>query len=1049
MQKLAEVCIRRPVFATMLITALVVVGAYAYSQLSVDLFPKVDFPIVTVTTTLRGASPEEIETEITKKIEEAVNTISGIDEIRSISTEGVSQVFVTFLLERDVEQAAQDVRDKVSAVLRDLPQDIDPPVIEKLDPDALPVMSIAVSAGRSAREITEIADKKIKQPIESVSGVGQVRFVGDRKRQIQVWIDAEKVQAYNLTIPQIEQALAAQNVEVPGGRVDQGKRELVLRTLGRVQRAEDFSRIIIVNVDGRPIRVADIGYVEDGVEEPRTLARLDGKEAVVLQVRKQSGTNTIEVVRKVKDRLAEIQRLLPPDFRVQVLSDQSVFVRNSFEAVKEHLILGGFLAALVVLFFIRNLRSAVIAAIAIPTSIISTFALMWYMGFTLNNMTMLALVMCVGIVIDDAIVVLENIYRFIEEKGIPPIVAAKVATADIGLAVMATTFSLIIIFLPVAFMSGIIGRFMKSFGLTAAFAVGVSLIVSFTLTPMLCSRFLSPDGHKGHSSRQTKIYSLIDRSYSAMLDWSMRHRFLVALFALLIVASTIPLFQAIGKDFITQDDQSQFEVTVRAPEGLSLQATDELMRKIEEEIRKIPEVTNLMTTIGADAQRRVNLGTIFVQLKAIHEREASQQDIMERLRRSLVGYHDLRIIISPPAAIGGGGRANADVQYAINGPDLSKLSEYSEKILQIARKIPGVVDVDSSIETGKPEIRAHINRDKASDLGVSVAAIASSLRTMVGGNDQATTYREGEDRYDVQLRLMLKDRNSPETISRIYVPSTKVGNVRLDNVVTLDEGTGPAQIERYNRQRQVTITANIERGQSLGAVLATLDREVAKLNLDPEYKFGVQGRGRELGRASSNFALAFLLSFIFMYMILAAQFESFIDPVTILLSLPLSVPFAIISLFATQQNLNIFSALGILMLFGVVKKNSILQIDHIKNLRREGIDRRQAIRQGCRDRLRPILMTTFALVAGMLPMAVGAGAGANVRRSVAVVVIGGQTLCLLLTLLVTPVGYSLFDDVAQSPIWRKLFGSYQAATRWVRQKATAAFSSLWNSFGKG
>ncbi|MBI1745318.1 MAG: efflux RND transporter permease subunit [Acidobacteria bacterium] len=597
MQKLAEICIRRPVFATMLITALVVVGTFAYLQLGVDLFPKVDFPNVTVTTVLRGASPEEIETEVTKKIEEAVNTIGGIDEMRSVSTEGISQVFITFILERDIEQAAQDVRDKVSGILRELPKDIDPPVIEKLDPDAAPIMSIAVSAGRSAREITEIADKKIKQPIESLNGVGQVRFIGDRKRQIHIWVDAQKLQAYNLTIPQIEQALVAQNIEVPGGRIDEGRRELVLRTLGRVAKAEDFNRIILANVNGMPIRVSNVGHAEDGVEEPRTLARLDGKDAVLLEVRKQSGTNTVEIVQRVKRRLAEIQRLLPDDFRVQVLRDQSVFINNSFHAIQEHLILGGLLAAMVVLFFMRNLRSALIAAVAIPTSIISTFGLMWYMGFTLNNMTMLALVLCVGIVIDDAIVVLENIFRFIEEKKVSPMQAAKEATAEIGLAVMATTFSLMIIFLPVAFMSGIVGRFMKSFGLTAAFAIGVSLVVSFTLTPMLCARFLRPVG-KGHTSRESWIYSMVDRAYVALLDWSMSHRAMTAIFSLLVVASIVPLFQAIGKDFIPQDDQSQFEVTVRAPEGLSLSATDELMRRVEEDVRKIPEVATLLTTIG-------------------------------------------------------------------------------------------------------------------------------------------------------------------------------------------------------------------------------------------------------------------------------------------------------------------------------------------------------------------------------------------------------------------------------------------------------------------
>jgi hydrophobic/amphiphilic exporter-1 (mainly G- bacteria), HAE1 family len=1050
MQKLAEVCIERPVFATMLILALTVIGAFSYYKLGVDQFPKVDFPTITVTTTLRGASPEEVETEITKKIEEAVNTISGIDEIRSVSGEGVSQVFITFILEREVNQVAQDVRDKVNGVLNELPQDIDPPVVEKLDPDAQAVMAIAVSAKRSAREITEVADKKIKQQIESLNGVGQVRFIGDRKRQIQVWLDAQKLSAYNLTVPQVEAAIATQNLELPGGRIDEGNREQVLRTLGRITNSQDFNKVIVATLGSAPVRISDIGYVEDGVEEQRTLARLDGNEAVVLEIRKQSGTNTIEVVGNVKERLKEIQLLLPPDFKIEIIRDQSRFIKGSFEAIKEHLILGGFLAALVVLFFMNNFRSTLIASIAIPTSIISTYALMYAMDFTLNSMTMLGLVLSVGIVIDDAIVVLENIFRYIEEKKMSPRQAAIEATREIGLAVMATTLSLIIIFLPVAFMGGIVGRFMRSFGLTTAFAIGISLLVSFTLTPMLCSRFLKrvsdEKGGEGHGSKYSFFYKIIDHGYMSLLRFSMRHRIAVALLAIATIVTIVPLFKAVGKDFITQDDTSDFEINIRAPEGYSLTATAEVFSKIEQEVKQLPGVTNLLTTIGADGQRTINLGTIYVRLVDLSERRETQSQIMEQARRLLSKYKkDLRVSVGYVAAISGGGRANADLQYSVRGPDLKQLTEYSQKIIDYARTIPKVVDLDSSLITGKPETRLYIDRDRAADLGVRVSDIASAMRTFVGGNDRVSSYREGEDRYDVQLRAQLADRNSAKAISILTVPSSKLGTVRLDQVVRLDSGTGPAQIDRYNRQRQVTITANIERGQSLGPVIENLSLAVTKMGFSPEYRSGVQGRSRELGRAATNFALAFLLSFIFMYMILAAQFESFIDPVTILISLPLSVPFALLSLLVFNQTLNIFSSLGILMLFGIVKKNSILQIDHANQLRRQGMELRDAVLHACQDRLRPILMTTLALVAGMLPMALGQGPGSGSRRSIAIVVIGGQSLCLLLTLIVTPVAYSIFEDIAHMPLWKSL-GRLATA---LRQRTAMFLSIILGLIGRG
>ena len=1021
MQKIAEICVRRPVFATMLILSLVVLGLDSYRKLGVDFFPKVEFPIVTVTTTLPGAAPEEIESQITRRIEEAVNTIAGIEDLSSLSAEGISLVTVQFVLEKDADVAAQEVRDKVNGILSQLPRDAELPVVEKLAIDAAPVINIAVSAPRDLREVTRIVDEVLKKNLETVSGVGQIRLVGDRTRQIQIWLHADRLKAYNLNIDQVRAAIAAQNVEIPGGRIDQGRRELTLRTLGRIEKPEDFEAVILANVNDSPVRVRDVGYVVDGVVEPRSLARLDGQPAVVLEVRKQAGTNTLQVINNVKERVEELRAALPPDFRLTYSGDQSKFIQGSFEAVQRHLIEGGLFAALIVLLFMRNWRSTLIAAIAIPTSIISTFSLMKWMDFTLNQITMLALTLMVGVVIDDAIVVLENIYRFREEKGLPPMRAAIEATRDIGLAVTATTFSLVIIFLPVAFMEGLIGRFMSSFGYTAAFAILVSLLVSFTLTPMLCSRYLKVADNGGRpKSRQTRFFQAIAGPYRRMLYWSMTHRWAVVIGCLLIALSSIPLAIGIGKDFLPQDDQSQFEVTVKLPPGSSLEGSEEVMREVEAELGQLPGVRALLTRIGADVRRQVDRASVIVELVPIEERKQSQQELMLMARERLARFRDLTIGVQLPALIQGATRY--DLQFYIQGPDLERLEQYASVLIGRLSEVPGVADLDSSYEPGKPEVQVRINRDKAAELGVSVASIASALRTLVGGDEQVTTYREGQDRYNVQLRVAEEFRNSPEALERLFVPSSKLGNVPLSNVAELIETSGPTQIMRWNRQRQIMIQANIVEGQSLSNVLAILNRTVAELNLPPEYRTGLIGQTKEFGRAGRAYFMAFLLAIAFMYMVLAAQFESFIDPVTILLSLPLSVPFALLSLMVAGENFSvIYSSVGIFVLFGIVKKNAILQIDHIKAIRRsEPVSRLEAIMRGCEDRLRPILMTTLSLVAGMLPLALGGGAGSGSRRTVAIVVIGGQTLCLLLTLLITPVAYSIFDDIAHAPLWARM-----------------------------
>jgi HAE1 family hydrophobic/amphiphilic exporter-1 len=1032
MQWLAEICVKRPVFAWVLVLSLTVVGLYAFTQLGVDRFPNVDIPSVVVTTRLPGAAPEQVETEITDKIEEAVNTISGIDQLTSTSSEGISQVMVSFKLEKDTDVAAQEVRDRVNRALPLLPRTVTQPMVEKLDPTASPVLTVAVTADKPLRDITEYADKGLRRWLESVDGVGQVLVIGGRKRQVNVWLDAELLSAQGMSVNEVSRALQAQNADIPGGRIDRGAQSVTLRTRGRVESVDDFGDIVLREVAGHPVQLYDVARVEDGMAEAATLASVNGVPTVLLQVRKQSGTNTVAVANNIKERLEDVRRSLPPGYELRIVRDEAQFIEASIAAVQEHLVVGSILAAVVVLIFLGNLRSTIIAAVAIPTSIIATFALIWYMGFTLNMLTMLALTLSVGIVIDDAIVVLENIYRFIEEKGMPPMQAAVEATREIGLAVMATTLSLVAIFAPVGFMSGIVGRFMASFGLTMAFAVLVSLFVSFTLTPMMSAHWLKapPKRDPDHDSKHNLIFGPLDRAYHRMLQWSMAHRGIVAVGTVLVLLSSIPLFQITAVTFTPQDDTSQFDITLRAPEGTSLAATDVLANRVAAAVRKLPEVDFTMVTVAGDAAGTLNTASIFVRLHEIHDRERDQFEVMGDIRSDIlptVVPADVRVAVQFTGGPGGGG---GDIQFMVQGPDLEALERYSETLRTAVKAIPGLVDVDTTLNAGKPELSVYLDRPKAADLGVPITDAAEALRLLVGG-DQVTTYNEGGEQYEVFLRAEDRNRGSEAAIAALPVPSTRLGIVTLDNIARLAPGDAPATISRNSRQRQVTLTANMLPGTSQAAVQEQIAEAARELGMPPEYRADFAGRSRELNRTATAFLSAIALSFIFMYLILAAQFESWLHPVTILLSLPLTLPFALLSIIVFQQSLNIFSGLGLLVLFGVVKKNSILQIDHANQLKDAGMNTHDAVIQASRDRLRPILMTTIAFVAGMIPLVISSGAGAATNHAIGWAVIGGQSLVLLVTLLVTPVAYSLFDEAQQQHVLRKGAG-------WLRSKLPMA-----------
>lgn len=1061
MQALARLSVNRPVVATVIILVLTVMGFFAYSHLGVDRFPNVDFPVVTVTTTLKGATPEEIETQVTEEIEKQINTVSGIETLQSNSAEGVSVVTVQFNLEKNGDVAAQEVRAKVDLALPNLPEQTDKPVVQKFDTTGGTVVSFTLSSpNASIRELTEYADKKLRPQVESLSGVGEIQIVGGRLRQINVMVDPNALRAYDLTVIDVRNALQAQNLQVPGGALDEGQRRLSVRTQGRVQSMAELENLVVKVKAGQPIRIKDVAHVEDSEEEAETIANVNGRPAVLLNVRKQSGSNTVAVIDAVKERVKLIQSTLPKGYETKFVTDQSTFIKAALHAVQEHLVLGAVLAAIIVLVFLWNWRSTIIAAIAIPTSLIATFALMSFMGFTLNVITLLALTLAVGIVIDDAIIVLENIYRFIQEKKMTPREAAIEATQEIGLAVLATTLSLVAVFLPVAFMSGIVGRFLNSFGMTMAFSILVSLVVAFTLTPMLSARWLkrpkettgrvlkgeglrgafrrkrSPghtlaaetdvqngtpqaepvSGH-GHSGG---FFTMFENAYAAVLRFFLRRRWIVVVGSVAVFFSMGPIGSALNKGFLPDDDQSQYVLSVRAPEGTSLASTEQLLNKVASDIRKLPEVRYTVITAGDDPQQTQNLGTILVQMNEVEDRKTNvtQFDLMARTRKEILTRYpkELRTVVSPPNAFGSG--AQAQIQYVISGPDLNTLIRAGERIAAELRKYPGAADADTSAVVGRPELGVTVDRNAAADLGVSVSDIATSLRVLVAG-EHVSDYAENGLQYDINLRALPEYRSKESSLALFTIPSTKddVKSVPVSQLVTTREGSGPSVVQRYARARQVTISANVKTGASQQAVQDQIAKLFADQKLGPLYRAEFIGQAKEMGRSFASFGVALLLALTFMYLILAAQFESWVYPVVILSSLPLTLPFALLSLLLLGQSLNIYSMLGILVLVAVVKKNAILQVDHTNGLRAQGMERNAAVVQACKDRLRPILMTTIAFVAGMIPLATSSGTGAGTNRATSGVIIGGQVMSLLLTLVAIPIFYTIMDDFVRGIDW--------------------------------
>lgn len=1073
---LSEICVRRPVFALMLVASLVVAGLAAYPGLGVDRFPNIDLASVMVRTNYIGAAAAEVESEVTAVIEDAVATVAGIDELRSISWDGQSLVLVTFQLDRDTDAGVQDIRDAVAAVVRRLPPGLDPPIVQKRDLDSSPVMSLAVSGDRPARELFLLADNYVKNVIESSKGVGQVTIAGSADRAVQIDVNAQALAAYQLSIQEVKEAVQRQNAEIPGGRMDQGRQERIVRTQGRFRSARDFEELVVASRGGIAIRLGDLAEVTDGTKEVRTLARMNGTPAVVLQVQRQSGENTVEVIDKIKELLPRCRDLLPDDVEVSVIQDQSRYIVAALHEIEHHLVLGSILACLTVMLFMRSWRSTVIASVAIPTSIIASFTFMNAFGFTLNNVTMLALVLMVGVVIDDAIVVLENIFHLLEERQLSPRQAAIEGTREIGPAVLATTLSLVIVFLPVSFLSSITGRMLFQFGITATVAILVSMLVSFTLTPMMCSRMLRPvkRGENDAAASRGGFYRYIETAYMALLRTALRFRWAALALVVLVAASNVPLARMVQRDYIPLNvDESEFEIRVEADNGTTLLVMREIVDRVEAELEQVGGIETVVTTVGSSGFGSVNRGSFYVRLIPAEQRtfswgrlaEAtlrgkpqaafagnfSQRDKMSEVRQRLRSLGDLQVSVRNLTSLRQG--SGSDVDFSITGPDLMQLLEFGNQLLAKAREIPELADAYTTLKIDNPELLVSIDRDRAAAMGVDVTEIAETLRIAVGGDDRVSRYHDSQldDAYDVEVRLVGIDRNDPQAISQLYVRTNPGGSnrglgnadqqlistaafagsghnslrgidgghgyTRIDNLVQFDTGLNAARVDRLSRQKMVAIRANIAGNAGLSEGLDAMWKAVNELGVPPGMSVQVLGGGRELDRTMLDFRWSFVMAIIFMYIVLAAQYEHMVHPLIILMSLPIAVPFGLLSLYWGGETLNLYSAMGILVLFGVVKKAAILQVDHTNYLRRKGMERHAALLQANRDRLRPILMTTISLIAGLLPLLIATGPGAEERRSIAVLVVGGQTLSLVLTLIAIPVLYTFLDDLS-AKFWK-------------------------------
>jgi len=1005
----------------MLIVALLVLGLVSYNQMSVDLMPDIDFPFVIITTVYPGAGPEAVATDVTQKIEDVVNPIAGVKHIESTSSEGISLIFVEFTLETKGLDAAQEVREKIATIRPDLPQDIEDPVVQRYDPESQPIMSIVMGGERSPKELTSIADKLVKDNLESIEGVGAATIVGGSEREFQVLLDLDAMNARMLTFQDISYAISASNFELPGGHLNQGPSEILVRTMGRFENVGDIKDVIVKNERGKVVRLNDIATVVDTIAERRSIARFDGKDAVTLDIRRQSGANTVEVADAIKEKLAEIQELLPRGVTAEVAMDNSVFIEESLHDVQVTIFFAGALAILAIFLFLANIPSTVITAIAIPTSIIATFTAMRFLDFTLNMMSLMALSLSVGLLIDDAIVVIENIYRHLD-TGESRVEAARNGTAEIGLAVMATTFSIVVVFLPVAFMSGIVGRFFYQFGMTIAVAVMVSLFVAFTLTPMLSSKFLQKEKSVRKESKNpitrilfywNRLFKKFGDIYQATLGWTLKHRFLTLVFAIAgFVLSIVLANFFLSTQFLPQSDSSELYVSFEAMPGSSLERTSELAGILERIIASHDDVVKYqLLTIGGELTP-VNEGGIYVKLVDKNERDNTVFELVDVFREELSSVPGLTLGVATEAGHAGGGNL---VEYSIRGPDYTRIKSLAFSLEDILKRTPGAVDIENSEKEARPELQLVVDRELAKDLGLDLMSIASTVRNLIDG-DRVSRLKEGDEEYDIRVQLLPEYRKDVENLNNIYIASEKKirgvdYSVPLRQVASIYEEKAPTEVRRYDRQREIRVGSNAATGYTMGDVISYANLEMGKLNIPAGYSITPVGEAEIQEESFAQIGIALMLAIIFIYLLLASQFESFVDPLSMGMSLFMAPVGAIIALIIFDSAISIMSLIGIVFLMGLVTKNAILLIDFIKQARRRGVKRTEAILQAGAIRLRPILMTSLSMIFAMLPLAFGVGPGAEFRAPMAQAVIGGLTSSTLLTLIIVPVVYTLLDDI--------------------------------------
>jgi HAE1 family hydrophobic/amphiphilic exporter-1 len=1029
---LSDLSIKRPIFATVMMLALVVLGIFSFKRLGVEMFPTVEFPLISVVTTFPGASPETVEREVSKRIEESVNQIAGVKHVFSTSREGVSTVMVQFQLEQKVNDCAQEVRAKIGSIRGTLPQGIEEPIIQKLDFNAAPVAALAVQSNSlSPRELTTLVEKKIKKRFESVAGVGKVDMVGGQKREIRVELDPVRLDSLGLGVNDVVNGIRSENTNTPLGRLTRGTAEYPMRIEGKPDRAEEYRRMAVARRGDRPITLGEMARVSDGIEERRRLALVNGQPAIGLDIYKQSGGNEVALVDTVKRMMAKVQQELPPGVTLSMVRDGTIMTRESLADVEETLLIGGILTVLIVFCFINSWRSTVITGVTLPISVISAFIVMNAMGMTLNVMTLMALSLAIGMLIDDAIVVRENIVRHLE-MGKDHMEASRFGTAEIGLAVFATTMSIVAVFVPVAFMRGIVGRFFYQFGISVAFAVLVSLFVSFTLDPMLSSRWHDPSIHlqgkrTGLARWLESFNAWFDRvanHYPKAIGWALDHRKTMMLAAMGAFVGGIVIFGTLESSFMSKEDRGEFQISFKTAPNASMAETEGRLATALAAVRDIPEIDHTYATIGAGDSGTVRDGLIYLKLKERKERKRGQFELQRLVRQRFERIAGITFSIEEVGQIGG---AQKPLNVNLKGDDLQTLKQLGQRLKEELYRVPGIKDLAVTLEHDIPEYRLRVDRDKALSAGVTTNDIVASVSRMVGGEAISTYEDEDGDAVDVRVRLPEGLRHTPGQVSdlKVSVPGAGGGTklVPLASLVTTSVATSPTEINRRDLARQVTVSANLD-DLPIGTAAKHVEAAAKRINMPPGYSVSLSGEAEDMAESFGYMGESLLLAVVFVYLILAAQFESFFEPLAIMLSLPLSIVGMAGMLKLTGDTVNIMSLIGLIMLMGLVTKNAILLVDYAKVLRRrDGLPRRDAVILAGRTRLRPIIMTTLAMIFGMLPLFFGIGAGGEGRAPMARAVVGGLLTSTLLTLLVVPVMYTYMDDLG-GWLKRKMRGTH-------------------------